>query len=68
VLLSPDCAGLFCAQTTYDGFDTLDLVVEAVIENVKLKQDIFATLEKVCNKSCILATNTRYAANSCRPA
>jgi len=48
----------FKAQTTYDGFDKCDLVIEAVIEDLKLKQDIFSTLEKVCNPNCILATNT----------
>ncbi len=45
-------------QTTYDGFDKCDLVIEAVIENIPLKQKIFAELEKVCSKQCILATNT----------
>lgn len=44
--------------TTYDGFDKVDLVIEAAVENVPLKQKIFAELEKVCKKTCILATNT----------
>lgn len=46
------------AQTNYDGFDKLDMVIEAVIEVPKLKQNIFAELEKVCSRECILATNT----------
>jgi enoyl-CoA hydratase/3-hydroxyacyl-CoA dehydrogenase len=29
-----------------------------VIENIELKQKIFADLEKSCRKDCILATNT----------
>lgn len=45
-------------QTTYDNFDKCDVVVEAVIENLKLKQGIFKTLEEVCKPSCLLATNT----------
>lgn len=45
-------------QITYDGFDKCDMVIEAVLEDLKLKQDIFKTLEKVCNPTCILATNT----------
>jgi len=35
-----------------------DLVVEAVPEIVDLKQNIFATLDKVCKMDAILATNT----------
>jgi len=45
-------------QATYDGFGKVDLVVEAVIENLKLKQEIFAELEKRCPPHAILATNT----------
>lgn len=32
--------------------------LQAVIENVKLKQQIFADLEKYCPSHCVLATNT----------
>jgi len=46
------------AQSTYDNFDKVDLVVEAVLENLKLKQDIFAELEKRCPPHAILASNT----------
>ncbi|KAK3164335.1 hypothetical protein QOZ80_1AG0016180 [Eleusine coracana subsp. coracana] len=42
----------------YDSFKNVDLVIEAVIENVKLKQQIFADLEKYCPSHCVLATNT----------
>jgi enoyl-CoA hydratase/3-hydroxyacyl-CoA dehydrogenase len=45
-------------QTTYNGFDKVDLVIEAAVENVPLKQKIFKELESVTNKNCILATNT----------
>ena len=44
--------------TTYQGFETCDLVIEAALENLKLKQDIFADLERICTPNCILATNT----------
>ena len=33
-------------------------VVEAVLEDVGLKQRIFADLEKACRPDCILSTNT----------
>lgn len=42
----------------YGGFEALDMVIEAVLEDLKLKQQIFADLEKVCNPKCILSTNT----------
>ncbi|CAL9765891.1 glyoxysomal fatty acid beta-oxidation multifunctional protein MFP-a-like [Musa acuminata AAA Group] len=42
----------------YESFKDVDLVIEAVIENVSLKQQIFADLEKYCSPNCVLATNT----------
>jgi len=35
-----------------------DLAVESVLENLSLKQDIFATLDEICPPSVILCTNT----------
>jgi enoyl-CoA hydratase/3-hydroxyacyl-CoA dehydrogenase len=45
-------------QTTYEGFGELELVVEAALESVALKQRIFSELEAVCSAQCVLATNT----------
>ncbi|PHU08101.1 Glyoxysomal fatty acid beta-oxidation multifunctional protein MFP-a [Capsicum chinense] len=42
----------------YSEFKDVDMVIEAVIENIPLKQQIFADLEKVCPPHCILASNT----------
>ncbi|KAK1857792.1 hypothetical protein I4F81_000407 [Pyropia yezoensis] len=39
-------------------FGNLDIVIEAALENVKLKQAIFVELERVTPASCVLATNT----------
>jgi 3-hydroxyacyl-CoA dehydrogenase/enoyl-CoA hydratase/carnithine racemase len=44
--------------TTYDGFDSCDLVLEAVFEELDLKKQVLAELEAVVADDCILATNT----------
>jgi len=36
----------------------VDMVIEAVIENLEVKQKIFQEIEKLNDKECILATNT----------
>ena len=48
----------FSTTTTYDQFHKVDLVIEAVLEKLPLKQQIFGELEKVCREDAILATNT----------
>jgi len=35
-------------------------VIEAVFENLEIKQQVFATLDKVCKPGAILASNTSY--------
>lgn len=44
--------------TTYDGFAAADMVIEAAVERLDVKQDIFAELERVCKPGAVLATNT----------
>ncbi len=39
-------------------FAGCELVIEAVMENMDLKKDIFSKLDKICPKEAILATNT----------
>lgn len=39
-------------------FDRCGLVIEAVIENLDVKQTIFEEVEKIAPKNCVLATNT----------
>jgi 3-hydroxyacyl-CoA dehydrogenase len=45
---------------SYDGFADVDLVIEAVFENMDVKQTVFETLDKVCKPGAILASNTSY--------
>ncbi|KAL0491758.1 enoyl-CoA hydratase/3 hydroxyacyl-CoA dehydrogenase [Acrasis kona] len=49
---------LLSGQIDYSNFDKLDMVVEAVLEQIPLKQQVFGELEKHCSSTCILATNT----------
>ena len=35
-----------------------DLVVEAIVENMGVKEKVFRTLDELCKPSCILASNT----------
>ena len=39
-------------------FSTCDLVIEAIIEDLSIKKELFNNLETICKPSCILATNT----------
>ena len=50
--------GLISGSTRYDALAQVDLVIEAVFENMDLKKQIFAKLDAVCRPGAILATNT----------
>ena len=49
---------LITPTTTYDGFNQMDIVVEAVFENMDLKKTTFAELATVTRPDCILASNS----------
>ena len=42
----------------YDGFDTVDMVIEAVFEGMALKKEVFGELDRNCKPGAILASNT----------
>ena len=44
--------------TDYTGFSDVDLVIEAAVENVDLKREIFSELDKNTRSLVVLATNT----------
>ncbi|GLI69386.1 hypothetical protein VaNZ11_013987, partial [Volvox africanus] len=60
--MSADAAAAALARVKgaldYNDFRRADMVIEAVIEDIGLKQRIFADLEKVCRPDAILSTNT----------
>jgi 3-hydroxybutyryl-CoA dehydrogenase len=41
-----------------DGLAGVNLVIEAIIEDLDIKKDLFAQLEKIVSPDCILASNT----------
>jgi 3-hydroxybutyryl-CoA dehydrogenase len=45
-------------QEDYSGFDQVDLVIEAAIEERSVKNIIFAELDKACGPECLFASNT----------
>ena len=49
---------LITPQLTYDGFAQADLIIEAVFENLGVKQSVFRELDGVAKAGCVLATNT----------
>lgn len=49
---------LVAGSTNHADFADADFVIEAVYENLQVKKDVFAALEKVVSPQCILATNT----------
>jgi 3-hydroxyacyl-CoA dehydrogenase len=49
---------LITPTTSYDAFGQVDIVIEAVFENMELKKSTFAELGRVTKASCVLASNT----------
>ncbi|WP_447921630.1 3-hydroxyacyl-CoA dehydrogenase NAD-binding domain-containing protein [Achromobacter aegrifaciens] len=48
------------ASTGYEALSAVDLVVEAVFEDMDVKTQVFAELDRICKPDAILATNTSY--------
>ncbi len=44
--------------TGYHGFETVDLVVEAVLERMDIKREVFARIEERVSPDAVIATNT----------
>jgi len=47
-------------STAYDALADVDLVIEAVFEEMGVKKAVFAELDRVCKPGAVLATNTSY--------
>lgn len=44
--------------TSYEGFKGVDLVVEAVVENMDVKKKVFAEMESYVSEDCLVTSNT----------
>ncbi|ATE66314.1 3-hydroxyacyl-CoA dehydrogenase NAD-binding domain-containing protein [Rhizorhabdus dicambivorans] len=66
--------GLLTPSLALEDLADCDLIIEAVFENINVKKEVFAKLDKIAKPGAILATNTSYldveviAAATSRPA
>ena len=49
---------LITPQTGWDGFEAVDIIVEAVFENMALKKAVFGDIDRLARPGAILASNT----------
>jgi len=50
----------YTPSTSYDAIQDVDLVIEAVFEDIEVKKAVFKELDRVCKSGAVLATNTSY--------
>lgn len=62
IITEEDIRGIFSRIKTTEDFEEAvkdaDFVIECIPENMEMKQDLFARVEKYCKENTILATNT----------
>ena len=49
---------LISTSTDYNDFKDVDIVIEAVSENIEIKKNVFKELDELCPETTILASNT----------
>ncbi|MCC6277069.1 MAG: enoyl-CoA hydratase/isomerase family protein [Oligoflexia bacterium] len=50
--------GLISGTLDYSGFKTLDVVIEAIVEDMNVKKKVLADMVKSCREDVIIASNT----------
>lgn len=53
-----DILGRITFVDSLELLENSDLIIEAIIENLEVKQSVFAQLEEIVSEECILASNT----------
>jgi 3-hydroxyacyl-CoA dehydrogenase/enoyl-CoA hydratase/3-hydroxybutyryl-CoA epimerase len=56
--LAHKCTGSIGISTEVEDLEGCDLIIEAIVENVELKQEVYARLAKVLPPECVVASNT----------
>ena len=51
---------LLTGSLDYQALSAVDLVIEAVFEDMDLKKSVFERIDKICKPGCVLASNTSY--------
>jgi 3-hydroxyacyl-CoA dehydrogenase/enoyl-CoA hydratase/3-hydroxybutyryl-CoA epimerase/enoyl-CoA isomerase len=51
-------AAAITPRRSFEGFDKVDVVIEAIVENLAVKTKVFREIEGIANSSAILASNT----------
>ena len=51
---------LLTGSLDYQALSDVDLVVEAVFEDMDLKKSVFEMIDNICKPGCVLASNTSY--------
>jgi 3-hydroxyacyl-CoA dehydrogenase len=51
---------LLTGSLDYQSLSDVDLVIEAVFEDMDLKKSVFETIDNICKPGCVLASNTSY--------
>jgi 3-hydroxybutyryl-CoA dehydrogenase len=53
-----DAVSRITPTDSFAGFEDVDLVIEAIFEDLKVKAENYNQLEEVCKDNCIIASNT----------
>src|SRR5215208_6314084 len=53
-----EAVGRLTLTTELDDLADCDLVIEAIVEELEPKQELFAELDRICRSDAVLATNT----------